>query len=143
MTRTTATTTAANLSGRGYDADQSRLPAESPSFSSGSPESTFTPASQSHESGRPSSVSLRAPTQQRQETQVVDETPREVEVQRAKESFAALTSEATELEIDGGESGSSVELGVARGEGKRRSEGDEVIAATDDEDTPPNKGASL
>ncbi|GAA5896159.1 hypothetical protein JCM8208_007544 [Rhodotorula glutinis] len=137
LTRTTATT-AANLSGRGYDADQSRLPAESASYSSGAAESSFT-ANSSVRVGRAPSPSLGAPVQHEQETQVVDETPKEVEVQRARESFAALTSEATELEIVGGEGSSSVFESAVK-VGKRRRDEDEVIAATDDDETPPNKG---
>jgi len=140
VTRTTATT-AANLSGRGYDADQSRLPAESGSYSSGVADSSFTADSSTRQGGRAPSPSLGAPMQHEQETQVVDETPKEVEVQRARESFAALTSEATELDVDGVMvSSSTAESDVWVG--KRRRDDDEVIAATDEDETPPNKGAS-
>ncbi|GAA5946369.1 hypothetical protein JCM3775_004770 [Rhodotorula graminis] len=140
LTRTTATTVV-DLSGRGYDADQSRLPAESASYSSGAAESSFTPGS-SVRGRRGPSPSLGAPVQHEQDTQVVDETPKEVEVQRARESFAALTSEATELEVVGVEGSSSSTVESAKKGGKRQRVEDEVIAATDDDETPPNKGPS-
>ncbi|GAA5845395.1 hypothetical protein JCM9279_003017 [Rhodotorula babjevae] len=138
LTRTTATT-AVDLSGRGYDADQSRLPAESASYSSGVAESSFTGVTSSRRRGRALSPSLGAPMQLEQETQVVDETPKEVEVQRARDSFAALTSEATEVEIGGVEASSSTVESDMRA-GKEKHDDDEVIAATDDDETPPNKG---
>ncbi|BGP40173.1 hypothetical protein JCM10449v2_004131 [Rhodotorula kratochvilovae] len=135
--RATATTAAADLSGRAYDADQSRLPADASSFTSGSAgaDSSFTPAAPLRGGGRAASPSLHAPGVA-EETQVVDETPKEVEVQRARESFAALTSEATELELES----ASASGGEDGGKGKRRRDSytdddDEVIAATDEEDT--------
>ncbi|GJN90570.1 hypothetical protein Rhopal_003582-T1 [Rhodotorula paludigena] len=145
--RTSATATA-DLTGRGYDADQSRLPFHSPSADDEG-NSTFTgpvrnaalvpspslygatlpPQLDDSTAGERESSGSKAPTGQ---TQVVEETPKEVHAMRARASLAALASEAKERD----EARENDERREAADTGKRRRDAsvDEAFADADSED---------
>ncbi|GAA5996516.1 metallodipeptidase [Rhodotorula paludigena] len=145
--RTSATATA-DLTGRGYDADQSHLPSNLPSADDEG-NSTFTglvrnaarapspslygatlpPQLDDSTSGERESSGSKVATG---ETQVVEETPKEVHAMRARASLAALASEAKERD----EARESEERREAAGTGKRRRDAsvDEAFADADSED---------
>lgn len=128
----TSLTATADLTGRGYDADQSHLPSNLPSADDEG-NSTFTgPVRNAALAPSPSLYGATLPPQlddsaagEREssgskvatgETQVVEETPKEVHAMRARASLAALASEAKERD----EAHESEERREAAGSGKRR-----------------------